>query len=185
MGVVQLFNLGQPAAASSRPALPRPFPCSPRPSSPFISPALPCRPPFHLPSLLRSSSLPSPFHLPSRHSGRLETLPCRLPSPVSRLPSLSPFPGHLPSPFSFSVGTSRLRLRFFSFPVAPPPLILPNRHSYCRDLVQCCRDRQIWFPAIDMLSTVEYMFEYVLEYVVDRSGSSHIDPVGSIPREQP
>ncbi|KAL5983320.1 hypothetical protein ACLOJK_017404 [Asimina triloba] len=123
------------------------LPCSPLSSSPsspllpsvvvsFISPAPLPTPPFRLLSLLPSSSLPSLFRLPSRHSRRPEMPPCHLPSPCSRLPSLS-----LPRLSPISLLFQRRRLtppsRASAFPVAPSALILPDRRSGRQDLLYC------------------------------------------------
>ncbi|KAL5993652.1 hypothetical protein ACLOJK_040904 [Asimina triloba] len=112
--------------------------------APFPLPA----PPFCFPSLLPSSFLSSPFRLPS---SSLLSPAIFLPSPVSCLPSLSPFSRHLPSPFMppppppaavsssavvFSshlhlapVSSSLLRLLLRLHLVLPPPPPPPSRAS--------------------------------------------------------
>ncbi|KAL5974594.1 hypothetical protein ACLOJK_031264 [Asimina triloba] len=133
----------------TRPVLPSiSLPCSLLSSlpSPFFAP---CRPPFRLPSLL-PVVLPFVFLFcsrlpPSRLPSRRLPISLLLSSFVSLfyLPSL--IISHLPSlSTSTTVFALHLRLRFFPFPFAPPPLILPDRHS----------DVQIWFPTTEIsLST--------------------------------
>ncbi|KAL5981281.1 hypothetical protein ACLOJK_015336 [Asimina triloba] len=128
----------------------------------------PCRPSFRLPSLLPSFSLPSPFltFLPSRNAALPSpaSLPC-LPSPaVSRLPSLSaPAPRASASAFILRL---RLPCRPSGSDSSRSAQLLPRSGS----LLSRSTDLVDWLPTVDMLSTVECMFEYVFEYAVDKSG---------------
>ncbi|KAL5991462.1 hypothetical protein ACLOJK_012371 [Asimina triloba] len=138
-----IYNRYVIASHSCRPS--SRFAPSPRRTIRF-SRSLPAFLPAGLPSqLLPSVSLFPPSRLPSHRPPKRCPAFSRLPPPFPvSLPPSSPvsllFQRRLLFPPRVSASASISRLRFFPFPLAPPPLLLPDRRSCCRDPAPCCRD---------------------------------------------
>ncbi|KAL6007299.1 3-ketoacyl-CoA synthase 11 [Asimina triloba] len=171
-------------------------------------------PPSPPPSLSPFSPVSASF--PVSVLPRLGLLPC-LRSPLSPPPPLSPFspvsasfpvsvlPPSRASSFA-SIFRLRLRLPFFPFPLAPPPLFLLSRRSCCRDPppalpavelsrsssgAPCCRAVEIQLRRsllpIGAIATTCRVTEYVFAAPcpLHRHPPSQISPISSLPQSSP